>query len=102
FHGYYFRIVAQNSPAGVSGRRKCKTGLTCIAYPVEYQSSGVKTFVLTHKGVVFEKDLEPKTTILAPQMNARTGTSWHPATWSLDTRSRPRNQPSVLNVLLNF
>ena len=80
FHGYYFRIVAQNSPAGVSGRGKSKTGLTLIAYPVEYQSSGVKTFVLTHKGVVFEKDLGPKTTILAPQMNARTGTSWHPAT----------------------
>src|SRR5205807_6611071 len=64
FHGYYFRIVAQNSPAGVSGRGKSKTGLTLIAYPVEYQSSGVKTFVLTHKGVVFEKDLGPKTTIL--------------------------------------
>src|SRR5437660_11814125 len=80
FHGYYFRIVAQNSPAGVSGRGKSKTGLTLIAYPVEYQSSGVKTFVLTHKGVVFEKDLVPKTTILAPQITARTGTSWHPAT----------------------
>jgi DUF2950 family protein len=80
FHGYYFRIVAQNSPSGVSGPGKSKTGLTLIAYPVEYQSSGVKTFVLTHKGVVFEKDLGPKTTILAPQMNARTGPSWHPAT----------------------
>jgi hypothetical protein len=80
FHGYYFRIVAQNSPSGVSGLGRSKTGLTLIAYPVEYQSSGVKTFVLTHRGIVFEKDLGPKTTILAPQMNARTGSSWHPAT----------------------
>jgi Protein of unknown function (DUF2950) len=80
FHGYYFRIVAQNSPSGVSGRGKSKTGLTLIAYPMEYQSSGVKTFVLTHKGVVFEKDLGPETMTVAPQMKARTGSSWHPAT----------------------
>ncbi len=80
FHGYYFRIVAQNSPSGLSGRGKSKTGLTLIAYPMEYQSSGVKTFVLTHKGVVFEKDLGPETMTVAPQMKARTGSSWHPAT----------------------
>jgi Protein of unknown function (DUF2950) len=80
FHGYYFRIVAQNSPSGVSDRGKSKTGLTLIAYPMEYQSSGVKTFVLTHKGVVFEKDLGPETMTVAPQMKARTGSSWHPAT----------------------
>ncbi len=80
FHGYYFRIVEGNSLSGVSGRGKGKTGLTLIAYPEEYQSSGVKTFVLTHKGVVFEKDLGPETTKLAPQMNARIGSSWHPAT----------------------
>ena len=80
FHGYYFRIVAQNSPSGVSGRGKSKTGLTLIAYPMEYQSSGVKTFVLTHKGVVFEKVLGPETMTVAPQMKARTGSSWHPAT----------------------
>jgi hypothetical protein len=80
FHGYYFRIVARNFPSGVSGHGKSKTGLTLIAYPVEYQSSGVKTFVVTHKGVVFEKDLGPGTTTVAPQMNARTGSSWHPAT----------------------
>jgi len=80
FYGYYFRVVRQNSSSGVSSRGKGRTGLTLIAYPVEYQSSGVKTFVVTHRGVVFEKDLGPQTTILAPQMNARTGSSWHPAT----------------------
>jgi len=80
FHGYYFRIMGRNSPSGLNGRGKGKTGLTLIAYPVEYQSSGVKTFVVTHKGVVFEKDLGPETTTLAPQMNARTGSSWQPTT----------------------
>ena len=76
FHGYYFRIVERNasSDAGARGKR----GLTLIAYPADYQSSGVKTFVVTQKGVVFEKDLGPETTTVAPQMKARTGSSWHP------------------------
>jgi hypothetical protein len=79
FHGYYFRIVAGNSVSGVNGPSKRTRGLTLIAYPAEYQSSGVKTFVVTRTGVVFEKDLGPETTTVAPQMKARSGSSWHPA-----------------------
>jgi hypothetical protein len=80
FHGYYFRIVAQNPASDVSGRGKRTRGLRLIAYPAEYQSSGVKTLVVTQRGVVFEKDLGAETTTVAPQMKARTGPSWHPAT----------------------
>jgi DUF2950 family protein len=69
FHGYYFRIVTEN--------RATKKTLTLIAYPAEYQSSGVKTFVVSRKGIVFEKDLGAETKTLAPQMKARTGSSWH-------------------------
>jgi hypothetical protein len=79
FHGYYFRIVAADSTSGASARGKKARGLTLIAYPAEYQSSGVKTFVVTRRGVVFEKDLGPETTTVAPQMKARSGSSWHPA-----------------------
>jgi len=79
FHGYYFRIMARNPASGVSGRGKRTKGLTLIAYPAEYQSSGVKTFVVTQRGVVFEKDLGPETTTVAPQMKARSGSSWRPA-----------------------
>jgi hypothetical protein len=77
FHGYYFRIVARDPASDVS--RRGKRRLTLVAYPAEYQSSGVKTFVVTHRGVVFEKDLGPETTTVAPQMKARTGSSWHAA-----------------------
>ena len=76
FHGYHFRIVARAS-SDVSTRDK--KSLTLVAYPAAYQSSGIKTFVVTQKGVVFEKDLGPETTTIAPQMKARTGSSWHPA-----------------------
>jgi hypothetical protein len=77
FHGYYFRVVPGNPASDVSGHGA--RGLALIAYPVEYQSSGVKTFVVTRKGVVFEKDLGPETTKVAPQMKARTGSRWRPA-----------------------
>jgi hypothetical protein len=76
FHGYYFRIVAPNTSSDVSGSGK--KALALVAYPAEYQSSGIKTFVVTHKGIVFEKDLGPETTTVAPQMKARTGSSWQP------------------------
>jgi hypothetical protein len=76
FHGYYFRIVARAS-SDVNTRDK--KSLTLVAYPAEYLSSGVKTFVVTQTGVVLEKDLGPETTTVAPQMKARTGSSWHPA-----------------------
>ena len=70
--------MAPNAPADVSSHGKKE--LKLIAYPAEYQSSGVKTFVVTQKGLVFEKDLGPETTTVAPQMKSRTGSSWHPTT----------------------
>jgi hypothetical protein len=76
FHGYYFRIVVRNLSSDVSARGK--RGLTLIAYPAEYHSSGVKTFVVTHRGMVFEKDLGAETTTAAPRMKTRTGSGWHP------------------------
>ena len=78
FHGYYFRIVAQNSASDASGRGKRTKGLTLVAYPAEYQSSGVKTFVVTRKGIVFEKDLGSDSTTVMQGINVR-GSGWHSA-----------------------
>jgi hypothetical protein len=79
FHGYYFRVVTKNSASEVSGRSERKGALTLVAYPADYQSSGVMTFVVTEKGFVFEKDLGPSTPTVAPQIKAATGSRWHPA-----------------------
>jgi hypothetical protein len=50
FHGYYFRALpARGNPAAF------------IAYPAEYRSSGVMTFIVDHEGVVYERDLGPST-----------------------------------------
>jgi hypothetical protein len=75
FQGYYFRIV-KDSASEVSGHTT-QGELTLVAYPAEYKSSGVKTFVVTRKGVVFEKDLGPGTTTLAPELKVRAGSNWH-------------------------
>jgi hypothetical protein len=80
FHGYYFRLVNGNSGAGsngyVSGGHK--KGLALVAYPADYRSSGVKTFIVTQKGIVFEKDLGPNTTTVAPSITVRSS-GWHTA-----------------------
>jgi hypothetical protein len=61
-HGYYFKLLAARSanPAAFA----------VIAYPAEYRSSGVMTFVITGKGIVYEKDLGPKSTAVASAMAA--------------------------------
>ena len=45
--GYYFRVAAKHPNASFA----------FVAYPAEYRSSGVKTFIVTEKNVVSEKDL---------------------------------------------
>jgi hypothetical protein len=64
-HGYYFRVL---SPRGASRQRAGRFVL--VAYPAEYRSSGVMTFVVTEGNVVYEKDLGANTPALAGAMAA--------------------------------
>jgi hypothetical protein len=79
FHGYYFRIVRGNSAAAVGGKNTAAAAL--VAYPAEYESSGVMTFIVTQDGVVHEKDLGPKTETLAPKMekHSQLDSTWQAA-----------------------
>jgi hypothetical protein len=81
FHGYYFRIVTADSVAGTSsygsGGKK-RGGVALVAYPANYRSSGVKTFIVTQDGIVYERDLGPNTTTVAPNIRARSST-WRAA-----------------------
>jgi Protein of unknown function (DUF2950) len=84
FHGYYFRIVNGNSAAAnssyVSGGDHQKGGVTLVAYPAEYRSSGVKTFIVTRHDIVYEQDLGPNTTTVAPGIKAKArNVGWRPA-----------------------
>jgi hypothetical protein len=67
YHGYYLNILksqGSNAPGGekdyvVDGKMTAGFGL--VAYPAEYGVSGVMTFMVNQEGVVYEKDLGPKT-----------------------------------------
>ena len=81
FRGYYFRIVTADSAAEinsqVSGGEKTRD-LSLVAYPADYLSSGVMTFVVTQAGGVYEKNLGTDTMKLAPTMKERSSDSgWH-------------------------
>jgi len=84
FNGYYFRILTgqgRNAPGGARGyivNGKMDGGFAFVAYPAEYRSSGVMTFIVNESGVVYEKDLGPNTSILATTMtNYNPDSTWH-------------------------
>ena len=74
YRGYYFLVLTRqgiNSPGGakhyiVDG--KMTEGFAFVAYPAEYRSSGVMTFIVNKDGVVYQKDLGPQTDVLAKAM----------------------------------
>ena len=52
-------------------------GFAFVAYPAEYRNSGVMTFLVDQNGIVYQKDLGPKTADIAKAM-----TSYNPdKTW---------------------
>jgi len=71
FRGYYFEILTRqgkNAPGGAKSyitSGKMSGGFAFVAYPAEYRSSGVMTFIVGEDGVVFENDLGKKTESLA-------------------------------------
>ena len=77
FNGYYFRIWTPGRKGESANATKTKPAL--IAYPAEYRSSGVMTFIVTYDGVVYEKDLGPNTATVARTMTKwHSDSSWHP------------------------
>jgi hypothetical protein len=71
YQGYLYRMLtAQGTHASggafdymVNGR--LFGGFAVLAYPAQYGNTGVKTFIVNHEGVVYEKDLGASTTELA-------------------------------------
>jgi hypothetical protein len=67
FHGYYFRVLKGQGPAAPMGEIDFLVkdvmigGFALVAAPAEYRVTGVKTFIVSHDGIVYEKDLGPGT-----------------------------------------
>ena len=74
YHGYYFKILKGQGPAAPLGELDFVVkgvmigGFALIAAPSQYRITGVKTFMVSHDGVVYEKDLGPNTLELAKKI----------------------------------
>ena len=74
FRGYYFEVLSRqgkNAPGGAKSyvaNGKMTEGVAFVAYPAEYRSSGVMTFVVDQNGVVYQKDLGKNTGNIAKAM----------------------------------
>jgi hypothetical protein len=69
YHGYYYRMLYAQGPNANGGARDYfKNGLltegsALVAWPADYGSSGVMTFIVNQDGVVFQKDLGEDTAV---------------------------------------
>src|SRR5271163_1885674 len=86
YNGYFFRVLTSQGPHASGGAKKYVVdgkmtgGFAFVAYPVEYRSSGVMTFIVDKSGTIYEKDLGPESTKIAQAMTAYDPDStWHKA-----------------------
>ena len=100
YRGYYFRILPRQGKNGQGGAKKyivqgqMTEGFAFLAYPAEYKSSGVMTFIVSGDGAVFQKNLGQKTEVLAKAIKEfNPDSSWQKAEeQQAETVSEP--QPS--------
>jgi hypothetical protein len=86
YRGYYYHVLVRqgkNGPGGAKGymvNGKMTGGFAFVAYPAEYRSSGVMTFIVGEDGTVYQKDLGKKTEALAKGMKLyNPDSSWQKA-----------------------
>ena len=84
FHGYYFRILTAQGAAAPGGAKsyvvngEMSGGFALVAWPAQYDATGVMTFVVNQDGVVYQKDLGPQTeSAIAGMTTYNPESSWH-------------------------
>jgi hypothetical protein len=74
YHGYYFKVLKGQGPAALMGQMNFVVngamigGFALAAAPAQYRVTGIKTFIVSHEGIVYEKDLGPGTLTALKQM----------------------------------
>ncbi|MGO4222641.1 DUF2950 domain-containing protein [Lysobacter sp. TAF61] len=65
WHGYKYRILTSQGPSAPGGQYdyligdSMSRGFAVIAWPARYADTGVMSFMISHEGEVFEKDMGP-------------------------------------------
>lgn len=97
YHGYYYRMLTQQGPDATGGafdyiiNGKWIGGFAVVAWPADYDNSGIMTFIVNYDEVVYQKDLGDDTDSLA-----RTITSFDPAAgWTKTDESATPNESST-------
>ncbi len=75
YHGYFLKILTKqgaNPPNGkydyvINGNMIA--GFALVAWPADYASSGIMTFVINHQGIIYQKDLGPDTSKIVNAMD---------------------------------
>jgi len=85
FDGYNFRILTKQGAAARGGAKNyvidgnMTGGFAILAYPAEYQNSGIMTFLVGPDGIIYQKDLGSATSQLGPVMSEyNPGDGWMP------------------------
>jgi hypothetical protein len=96
FHGYYFRVLTGQGPHAEGGERSyldngvMTKGFALIAWPSNYGSTGIMTFLVSKTGIVYQKDLGRKTAELASGYALyNPDETWNPVSDTRSTRSQP-------------
>jgi len=75
YHGYYFKVLKGQGPAARLGQLDYVVngimigGFALVAVPAEYRVTGVKTFIVSYDGIVYEKDNGPDSLKIAKEMD---------------------------------
>jgi hypothetical protein len=87
YHGYFFKVLKGQGPAAPLGQLDFVVkgamigGFALVAAPAQYGVTGIKTFIVSHDGVVYEKDLGPSTLETFSKMELfNPDRSWTPVT----------------------
>jgi len=95
YRGYYFHILTTQGKHARGGAKhyivdgKMTEGFAFVAYPAEYRSSGVMTFIVGSDGVVFQRDLGKGTDVIANSMRTYDpDPGWKEAVERSDTTAR--------------
>jgi len=85
YHGYYFKVLTGQGPAAPLGqldyvfKGAMIGGFALAAAPAEYGVTGVKTFIVSQDGVVYQKDLGAATASRFASMSRfNPDKSWEP------------------------
>ncbi|WP_409261708.1 DUF2950 domain-containing protein [Pseudomonas putida] len=74
WYGYHFRILDGQGPSAPGGAysyligNQMSRGFALVAWPAKYNDTGVMSFMISHDGQVFEKDLGPQGDKIAKAM----------------------------------